>query len=326
MAKNEKGVGMKKIIIATVMSALSLWVSYAHAQTNYPDKPVKIIVPFAPGGSFDIIARDLATKLSAMWGQSVVIDNRAGAGGNIGAQAVIAAPADGYTLLFWGDGVLANPLLYQKPPFDAIKDISGIALVATTPQVLVSNPTYGPNTMKEVLNSKQQLNYGTAGNGSPGHLTAELMKRQGATQLSHVPYKGGTPALTDLMGGQIQLVSTGLPACIALIKSGRIQAVAVSSKVRVKNLPNVPTVAETIPGFEVDTWFGFMAPKGTPDVIKDKIAADLRKVMADPALQAKLVEGGFVPTISTPAELDAKLLKDLAFWRALVAKSGAQAE
>lgn len=317
---------MKKLIITAVIAIINLWGNQASAQTNYPDRPVKIIVPFAPGGSFDIIARDLATKLSALWGQSVLIDNRAGAGGNIGAQAVIAAPADGYTLLFWGDGVLANPLLYQKPPFDAIKDISGIALVATTPQVLVSNPNYGPNTMREVLNSKQQLNYGTAGNGSPGHLTAELMKRQGATQLTHIPYKGGTPALTDLMGGQIQLVSTGLPACIALIKSGRIQAVAVSSKARVKNLPNVPTVAETIPGFEVDTWFGFMAPKGTPDVIREKISADLRKVIAEPGFQAKLIEGGFVPTISTPSELDAKLVKDLAFWRALVAKAGAQAE
>jgi len=317
---------MKNLIITAVIAVINILGNQASAQTNYPDRPVKIIVPFAPGGSFDIIARDLATKLSALWGQSVLIDNRAGAGGNIGAQAVIASPADGYTLLFWGDGVLANPLLYQKPPFDAIKDISGIALVATTPQVLVSNPTYGPNTMKEVLNSKQPLNYGTAGNGSPGHLTAELMKRQGATQLSHVPYKGGTPALTDLMGGQIQLVSTGLPACIALIKSGRIQAVAVSSKTRIKNLPNVPTVAETIPGFEVDTWFGFMAPKGTPDAIREKISADLRKVMAEPGLQAKLIESGFVPAISTPSELDAKLVKDLAFWRALVAKSGAQAE
>ena len=179
---------------------------------NYPSKPIKAIVPFAPGSATDQIGRAFASKMAESLGQPVVIENRPGANGLIGADLVAKSPADGYTLLFWGDGVLANPLLYQKPPFDAIKDISGIALVATTPQVLVSNPTYGPNTMKEVLNSKQPLNYGTAGNGSPGHLTAELMKRQGATQLSHVPYKGGTPALTDLMGGQIQLVSTGLPA------------------------------------------------------------------------------------------------------------------
>lgn len=317
---------MKKFIISGIIGIGALCFCTAFAQTNFPDKPVKVIVPFAPGGSFDIIARDLSTKLSALWGQPVFIDNRAGAGGNVGAQAVIASPADGYTLLFWGDGVLANPLLYQKPPFDAIKDISGVALVATTPQVLVSNPKNGPHTMLELLNAKQPLNYGTAGNGTPGHLSAELLKRQGASQLSHIPYKGGSQALTDLMGGQIQLVSTGLPACIAYIKSGRIEAIAVTSRNRVKSLPNTPTVAESIPGFEVDTWFGFMAPKGTPDAVRNKISKDLRHVMADPALQTKLIDGGFVPTISTPSELDSKMLRDLAFWRALVAKSGAQAE
>jgi tripartite-type tricarboxylate transporter receptor subunit TctC len=316
---------MKKLFVSVLLMAGAFIANNASAQT-YPDKPVKIVVPFAPGGSFDLIARDLSTRLAALWGQPVVIDNRAGAGGNIGAKAVIAAPADGYTLLFWGDGVLANPLLYATPPFDAIRDLSGVALVATAPQVLVSNPKHGPATMKDVLAAKQPLNYGTAGNGSPGHLAAELMRREGAVQLNHVPYRGGAQALTDLMGGQIQLVSTGLPACITLIKSGEIQAVAVSSKSRIKILPNVPTVAETIAGYEVDTWFGFMAPKGTPDAVRNKIAADLRKVMADTALQDKLVSGGFVPTISTPAELDAKMLRDLEFWRAQVARSGAKAE
>jgi tripartite-type tricarboxylate transporter receptor subunit TctC len=317
---------MKQLLISSLLTISALLTGSASAQSSYPDKPVKIVVPFAPGGSFDLIARDLSTRLSALWGQPVIIDNRAGAGGNIGAKAVIAAPADGYTLLFWGDGVLANPLLYATAPFDAIRDLSGVALVATAPQVLVSNPKHGPATMKEVLAARQPLNYGTAGNGSPGHLAAELMKREGATQLNHVPYRGGAQALTDLMGGQIQLVSTGLPACITLIKSGEIQAVAVSSKARIKILPNVATVAETIAGYEVDTWFGFMAPKGTPDAVRNKIAADLRKVMADTALQEKLVNGGFVPTISTPAELDVKMLRDLEFWRAQVARSGAKAE
>ncbi|GGX15251.1 exported protein [Pigmentiphaga litoralis] len=313
-------------IAATLAAAVVGWHGLASAQGSYPDKPVRIVVPFAPGGSFDLIARDLSAKLAAAWGQAVIIDNRGGAGGNIGAQAVIGAAPDGYTLLFWGDGVLANPLLYDKPPFDAIRDLSGIALVATAPQVLVSRPGTGPSTMKDVLAATQPLNYGTAGNGSPGHLAAELMKREGAKQLTHIPYKGGTQALTDLIGGQIQLVSTGLPACIAFIRSGRLQAVAVSSKTRLKNLPNVPAVSETLPGYEVDTWFGMMAPKATPEAIRNKVAADLRKVMADPELQKKLIDGGFVPTISTPTELDAKMIKDLAFWRAQVAKSGARAE
>lgn len=317
---------MKRLSMMFMAGAMALCGGLATAQASYPNKPVKVVVPFAPGGSFDLIARELVTRLADHWKQPVVIDNRSGAGGNIGAQAVIASPSDGYTLLFWGDGVLANPLLYPKPPFDAIRDLSGVALVATAPQVLVSNPKSGPKTMKEVLAAKEPLNYGTAGNGTPGHLAAELMKREGASQLTHVPYKGGGPALTDLMGGQIQLVSTGLPATIAFIKSGRVHPIAVTSKTRIKQFTNVPTVAETIPGYEVDTWFGFMAPKGTPEAVRNKVAEDLRKVLADPALQAKLVDAGFVPSISTPKELDAKMVKDREFWRVQINKSGAHAE
>jgi tripartite-type tricarboxylate transporter receptor subunit TctC len=314
---------LPKLLVATALVSCTGW---ALAQTGYPDKPVKVVVPFAPGGSFDLIARELAARLAERWKQPVVIDNRAGAGGNIGAQAVIAAPADGHTLLFWGDGVLANPLLYPRPPFDAIRDLAGVALVATTPQVLVSPPAKGPRTMKEVLASKAPLNYGTAGNGTPGHLAAELMKREGAAQLTHVPYKGGGQALTDLLGGQIQLVSTGLPATIAFIRSGRVHPIAVTSKSRIPQLPDVPTVAETIPGYELDTWFGFMAPKGVPEAVRTKVADDLRTVMADGALKARLVEAGFVPTFGSPKELDAKMVRDLAFWRAQIARSGARAE
>lgn len=256
----------------------------------------------------------------------MVIENRAGAGGNIGAQAVISSPGDGYTLLFWGDGVLANPLLYEKPPFDAIRDLSGVALVATAPQVLVSNANSPLKTMKDVLGSASPLNYGTAGNGSPGHLAAELMKREGAKQLTHVPYRGGGPALADLMGNQIQLVSTGLPACIGMLRSGRIHAVAVSSAKRLSVLPQVPTVAETIPGYEVDTWFGYMAPKATPLEVRNKISTDLAKVLASPELRKQLAEGGFEVATSSPSELDTKMRKDLAFWKEQVAKSGARAE
>lgn len=298
----------------------------AQAQDAFPNKVVRVIVPFPPGGSFDVIARDLGLKLSELWRQPVVIENRAGAGGNIGAQAVIAAPADGYTLLFWGDGVLANPLLYAKPPFEAIRDLSGVALVATAPQVLVTSAKSSLNSMKDVMAATQPLNYGTAGNGSPGHLAAELMKREGAKQLSHVPYRGGGPALADLMGNQIQLVSTGLPACIGLIRAGSIRAIAVSSKQRHTTLPNVPAVGETLPGYELDTWFGFMAPRAVPDAVRLKISADLRKILSDPAMRKKLTDGGFLPAISTPAELDQKMVQDLAFWRAQVAKSGARAE
>jgi tripartite-type tricarboxylate transporter receptor subunit TctC len=298
----------------------------AHAETAYPDKPVKVVVPFPPGGSFDVLARQIGAQLGALWNKPVIIENRSGAGGNVGAQAVIAAAPDGYTLLFWGDGVLANPLLYPNPPFDAIRDLSGVALVATTPQVLVSNAGSPLHTMADVIAARTPLNYGTAGSGSPGHLAAELMKREGAKQLTHIPYRGGGPALTDLMGGQIQLVSTGLPATLSLIRSGRIQPIAVTSKKRLDILPQVPTVAETIKGYEVDTWFGYMAPKGTPEAVRNQIAADLAKVLQNARLKEQLVEGGFVVTTSTPVQLEQKMVSDLAFWKEQVAKSGAKAE
>lgn len=298
----------------------------AHAETTFPDKPVKVVVPFPPGGSFDVLARQIGAQLGALWNKPVIIENRSGAGGNVGAQSVIAAAPDGYTLLFWGDGVLANPLLYPKPPFDAIRDLSGVALVATTPQVLVSNAGSPLHTMADVIAARTQLNYGTAGSGSPGHLAAELMKREGATQLTHIPYRGGGPALTDLMGGQIQLVSTGLPATLSLIRSGRIQPIAVTSKKRLAILPQVPTVAETLKGYEVDTWFGYMAPKGTPLAIRNQIAADLAKVLQDAKLKEQLSDGGYVVITSTPAQLEQKMVQDLAFWKEQVAKSGAKAE
>jgi len=310
----------------TALGAACLPAAGANAANAFPDKPVKVVVPFAAGGSFDLLARLIGVRLGALWGQAVVVDNRSGAGGNIGAQAVLAAPADGYTLLFWGDGVLANPLLFPKPPFDALRDFAGVALVATAPQVLVSSQDSRIRSMKDVLAANQPLNYGTAGNGTPGHLAAELMKRRGAGQLVHVPYRGGGPAIADLMGRQIQLVSTGLPACIGFIRAGSLHPVAVSSARRLKLLPEVPAVAETLPGYEVDTWFGFLALKATPPDVRQRISRDLAKVLAEPALRAQLAEGGFEVATSTPAELDAKMVRDLAFWKEQVARSGAKAE
>ena len=316
----------RRAMLGTLACASFFTALPAHAQSGFPEKTVTVVVPFAPGGSFDVIARQLAVGLGKVWKQPVVIDNRSGAGGNLGAQAVIKAKPDGYTLLFWGDGVLTNPLLYSDPPFDAIRDIAGVALVATTPQVLVSNSQSSIKTMPDVVKSTQPLNYGTAGNGTPGHLAAELMRREGANQLSHIPYRGGSPALTDLLGGQIQLVSTGLPATLPFIRSGRVHPIAVTSKERLEILPDVPTVGETIKGYEVDTWFGMMAPQGTPLEIRTKIASDIKQILASPQLKKQLAEGGFLVRTSTPTELEQKMVEDLAFWKEQVTKSGARAE
>ena len=316
----------RQLLMSAAACALGFSATRAAAQGSFPERPVKVIVPFPPGGSFDVIARGVAQKLTESWKQAVVVENRAGAGGNVGAQAVIAAPADGYTLLLWGDGVLSNPLMYAKPPFNAIQDLAGVALVATAPQILVANPKSGIATIQDILSAQQTLHYGTAGNGAPGHLAAELLKRGGARQLNHVPYRGGGLALSDLMGEQIQLVSTGVPGVITLIRSGRVKAVAVTAGKRMKILPEVPTIAETLPGFEVDTWYGFMAPKATPGAIRSKISADVRLAMGDADLQKRLADAGFEISSSTPTELDAKMLKDVAFWREQVAKSGAHAD
>ncbi|CAM3764683.1 Bug family tripartite tricarboxylate transporter substrate binding protein [Bordetella tumulicola] len=316
----------RRAMLGTLACASFFTALPAHAQSGFPEKTVTVVVPFAPGGSFDVIARQLAVGLGKVWKQPVVIDNRSGAGGNLGAQAVIKAKPDGYTLLFWGDGVLTNPLLYSDPPFDAIRDIAGVALVATTPQVLVSNSQSSIKTMSDVVKSTQPLNYGTAGNGTPGHLAAELMRREGANQLSHIPYRGGSPALTDLLGGQIQLVSTGLPATLPFIRSGRVHPIAVTSKERLEILPDVSTVGETIKGYEVDTWFGMMAPQGTPLEIRTKIASDIKQILASPQLKKQLAEGGFLVRTSTPTELEQKMVEDLAFWKEQVTKSGARAE
>jgi tripartite-type tricarboxylate transporter receptor subunit TctC len=315
---------MKPFARAALAIVIIVYALGAFAQ--YPVKPVRLVVPFPPGGSYDVIGREVAEKLSKKWEQPVIVQNTSGAGGNIGAHAVAAAAPDGYTLLLWGDGLITNPLLYEKPPFLATRDFSGISLIASSPQVLVSSAKGRLATLKDVLASTRELTYGTAGSGTPGHLAGELMKHRGPAKLQHVPYRGGSSALADLMGGQIYLVYTGLPACIGHIKSGSIKALAVSSKQRSAALPDIPSVSEGIPGYDVDTWYGMLAPKATPLYVREKIAADVKEALTDPAFHKQLVDGGFVPVGNTPAELDAKLVTDLPAWQQMVKESGAHAE
>jgi len=314
-----------KILVAVVMVGLMACVPDLSAAEQYPTKPVRVIVPFPPGGSYDVIARELGQKLSEKWHQPVIIENIGGAGGNIGAHVAANAPADGYSLLFWGDGVLTNPLIYANAGFDS-RDFAGISIIASSPQILVGNAKAGVKSLNDVLASTKQLSYGTAGSGTPGHLAGELLSRSSKTPLEHVPYKGGSPALNDLMGGHIDLVFTGLPACIAFIRSGSIRPLAVSSKARSQVLPDTPSLSELIPDYDVDTWYGLLAPRATPKNIRTKIATDVNEVLADRAFTKKLADGGFVSIRSTPEELDAKLVKDLKSWKGLVAISGAHVD
>ncbi|MEY2952701.1 MAG: hypothetical protein RLZZ401_788, partial [Pseudomonadota bacterium] len=246
-----------------------------HAQTGtdraaWPVKPIHIVVPFTPGGSTDILARAIGQKLAQAWDQPVVVDNVAGAGGSLGADKVAKAPADGYTLLMGHIGTLAvNPSLYPKLPYDPVRDFAPVALVAKVPNVLVVHPTVPARTLKELVALAKakpgQLSYGSGGNGSAANLAGEYFKQQTGTSLLHIPYRGTAPAVTDLVGGQIQLLFTGAPALLPFIKTGQLRALAVSSGKRLDFLPDVPTVAERgYAGFEADQWYGVVAPKGLP--------------------------------------------------------------
>ena len=314
-----------KVLLVKLL-ALAWIVLPTHALAEFPDHAVHLVIPFPPGGSYDVIGRAVSQQLALKWKQPVVIENVSGAGGNVGARKVASANPDGYTLLFWGDGLLTNPLLYSNPPFEAAKDFSGVSLVASAPQVLVANTKTQLDSLASILKASKPLTYGTAGNGTPGHLAGELLKVKGPAKLEHVPYRGGSPALTDLMGGQIDLVYTGLPACIGYIKGGTIKAIAVSSKQRSPSLPSVPSVGDSIQGYDVDTWYGVVAPKNTPMAIRQKIASDIKEILAMPSVHSNLVQSGFAPIGAGPEQLDQKLSDDLPAWRQMVKDANAHVD
>jgi tripartite-type tricarboxylate transporter receptor subunit TctC len=295
------------------------------ASAAFPDRQVKLVVPFPAGGSYDVIGRVLAERLSAKWGQTVIIENRPGASGNLGSQLVAQAAPDGLTLLLFGDGLLINQSLFERVPFDVLRDFAGITLIATSPQVFVVHKDAPYKTPLDFVGASGDLIYATAGPGTPGQLAGELFKRKTGAKLRHVPYRGGAPALNDLLGRQVQAVYTGLPACLGLLKSGEIRALAVSSAARTPAAPDVPSFSEFIPGYDVDTWYGLLAPKRTPTAIVKQIAEDMRELLKDEALRRRLLEQGFETKGSTPEELDAKLKDDLPRWRDLVVEAGAKA-
>ncbi len=302
----------------------------APAEAQYPARPVRFVVPFPPGGSYDVIARLLGRSLSERWGQQVVVDNRSGAAGNIGTEHVAKSKNDGYTLLIFGDGLLINQSLYSNPPYDTERDFDPVTLAAISPQMLVANPKLGVRTIPELIALAKErpgkINYGTAGSGTPGHLAAELLNSLAGIQLTHVLYRGGAQTMQDVVAGQIELVFTGMPATLGQIRAGTVVPLGVSSRKRSPTLPDVPAIAETLPDFHVNTWYGVLAPKGTPREIVAKVGDDVRAVVAVAALQAQLIEQGFEPVGSSAAELAATIRNDLPVWRDLIKRSGAKAD
>jgi len=302
--------------------ALALAAAAAAAQ-SYPAKPVRIIVPFAPGGATDIVTRIVAQKLTETWGHTVVVDNRAGAGGNIGADLAAKAPPDGYTLFMpSGSVVTANQHIYKKISFNAEKDFIAITNVASGPQIVAVTNTMPVKTLKDLIAlakaRPRDITFGSAGFGTQTHLAAENFLYSAKIEANHIPYKGEGPALADLASGQIQLLTPNLSAAMGFLTSGRIRALAVTSKERAPQLSNVPAVAEFVPGFENLGWFGLVAPAGTPAAIVKKVHADTVKALQSAEIKKRFGELGMVPVGNSPEEFANAMKEERLRWAKVV--------
>ena len=298
----------------------------------YPVKPVRLVVTYTAGGPADIAARALAQKLAEMWGQQVVVDNRAGAGGIIGTELVAKAAPDGYTLLHGtAAGLIINPLLVKKVPYDTFRDFAPVSMVVIVPQLLVTHPALPATTLKELIALAKArpgaLNYASVGIGSPNHLGMELLKSMAGIDMVHVPYKGATPAMADLIAGQVQLAFNGMASVLPQIASGKMKAIAIGSARRSPAAPDVPTVAEAgLPGFEYVAWNGNFAPAGTPAALVNRLSADIRKALAAPDLVQRLASLGSEPGGSTPTQFAAYVKEVYARWARVVQAVGLKAE
>ena len=311
---------------------LAAFAMMSHAQAPYPTKPIRIVVPFPAGGTTDILARAVAQKLTETMGQTVVVDNRPGAGGNIGAELVAKSPPDGYTLLMGTVGTHAiNASLYAKMPYDHVKDFAPVILVAGVPNVLVVNPSVPANNVQELIAyikaNPGKVNFASSGSGTSIHLAGELFKTMAGVSMTHVPYKGSAPAVTDLLGGQVQLMFDNLPSALPHIKAGKLRALAVTSTQRASALPDVPTVAEAgLPGFDATSWFGLLAPAGTPKDVVAKLNAEVAKWLASPEAREKLASQGAIAAGQSPEDFTRHIAAETAKWQKVVKESGAKVD
>lgn len=295
----------------------------------YPDKPIRLVVPFPPGGTTDLLGRVLANRLSEALGQQVVVDNRPGAGGTIGSDFVAKAPADGYTILFGTVGTQSiNTTLYKRLPFDPQKDFTPVAPFAGVPNILVVNPKVPAKSVQDLVTYAKDhpgaLNMGSAGNGTTNHLSGELFKSMAHVQIVHVPYKGSGPAMADLLADQVQLMFDNLPGSLPHVKAGRLRALAVTSATRSPALPDVPTMAEAgVTGYEADVWFGVVGPRSLPPAVVGKLSAAIAGIAQEKQTRDKLLQQGATPLTATPERFGALIQEDTAKWARLVKASGA---
>jgi tripartite-type tricarboxylate transporter receptor subunit TctC len=320
-----------------LLSGVALWPGAARAQAAWPNKPVRVVVPFAPAGTTDILARALTPELTKAFGQTFIIDNRPGAGGNLGADVIAKSPPDGYNLLMGTVGTHAiNAALYPKMPFDPVKDFIPVVLVAGVPNVLVMNPAkaeaYGVKNVADLIRYAKanpgKLNMASSGNGTSIHLSGELFKSMTGTFMLHFPYRGSGPALLDLIGGTMDLMFDNLPAALPHIKSGKLKALAVTSAQRSAALPELPTIAEAgrVKGYDASSWFGLFAPAGTPAEIVNRINQETAKALQSPSFKERLQAQGAIPGGQPPAEFAKFIAAETKKWAQVVKVSGAKVD
>jgi len=320
---------MRKVILA--ISLIGLIISFNGQAQSYPNQPIRLVIPFAAGGPSDVLARGFSQKLGESLGQPIIIDNKPGAGTNLAAEFVAKSKADGYTIFLMMVGTQAiNETLYKKLSYNTIKDFSPISLVASSSLMLVANPSVPVKNVADLIAYSKanpgKINFGSSGTGTPLHLGGELFNVQAGTTLNHVPYKCAAPALTDVLGGQIQTAMVGTPAALPFVKTGKLTAIGVTSPKRSSNAPEIPAIAETLPKFEVELVYAMVAPTGTPKDIINKLNSQLVSVLNNPEIKSQLNSKGFDVITSSPEQLGEYIKSEISKWAPIVKKSGATAD
>ena len=309
-----------KIVVAVICAGLCV---NAVAQSQYPTKPIRLVVPYPPGGPTDFVGRAVSAKLTEYLGQQVVVDNRPGAGTVIGSELIARAAPDGYNLLFGtGGGTFLAPLILPKVPYDPQKDFAPVAMLVMSPQVLVVHPSVGANSVKELIAVAKarpgKMNFSSVGTGTSPHLGGELFKSLAGVDIVHVPYKGTAPGMTDLIAGRVQMAWSSIPTVLAHVQAGRLKMLGTGGTRRSAALPDIPPIADTLPGYELVTWYALFAPAGTPAAIVNRLSAETAKVLKDADIQKRLGEQGLEPVVMTPQELKRYTENDVARWTRLI--------
>jgi len=317
---------MRRPALAALAATLALGATAVAAQ-NYPTKPIRFIVTYPPGGPTDFVARAVGQKIADAWGQQVVIDNRGGAAGIIGSELAARSAPDGYTIILaTGAGMVIAPLVVAKVPYDPLRDFTHISMVTVSPQVIVAHPSVTANTVKELIALAKAkpgvINFASVGTGSPNHLGGELLKSMAQIDIVHVPYKGTSPAMTDLIAGQVQIMFSSMPTVLAHVKSGRLKLIATGGLKRTPAIADTPTVAETLPGFEVVTWYGISGPAKIPRPIVDRLNAEIVRAVAAPDLRDRFVAQGLEPQTSSPDDMREYMRREIEKWKRIAKLAG----